>query len=96
MPEAVKLWRKSRRAGGEDIKAMTEDAELDLLIFLSENREKAESFHPDYLGPCSDVKVAFTLCCFSLISIHTTLSLVLCCSYEQHQYFCGPSSAAPN
>ncbi|KAM6503392.1 hypothetical protein JOM56_000335 [Amanita muscaria] len=49
VPEAVKLWRKSRRAGGEDTKAMTEDAELDLLIFLSENRERAELFRPVYV-----------------------------------------------
>ena len=46
MPEAVKLWRKSQRAGGEDTKAEMEDANLDLLIFLSENRERAELFRP--------------------------------------------------
>ncbi|KIL71516.1 hypothetical protein M378DRAFT_19833 [Amanita muscaria Koide BX008] len=42
VPEAVKLWRK-RGAGGEDTEA---DAELDLLIFLSENRKRAELFCP--------------------------------------------------
>ncbi|KAK2459584.1 hypothetical protein APHAL10511_008394 [Amanita phalloides] len=47
VPEAVKLWRKSRGAGGEDTKARKmEDAELDLLIFLSEKRERAELFRP--------------------------------------------------
>ncbi|KAF8325529.1 hypothetical protein F5887DRAFT_1018708 [Amanita rubescens] len=46
VPEAVKLWRKSQRAGGEDTKAKMEDANLDLLIFLSENRERAELFRP--------------------------------------------------
>lgn len=47
VPEAVKLWRESRRPGGDSGEvnnAMTEDAELDLLIFLSENRERAELF----------------------------------------------------
>jgi hypothetical protein len=33
VPEAVKLWRESRGAGGEDTEAKIEDAELDLLIF---------------------------------------------------------------
>ena len=41
VPEAVKLWRESR---GEDTEAKMEDAALDLLIFLSENRERAELF----------------------------------------------------
>ena len=45
VPEAVKLWRESRGAGGEDTKAReTEDAELDFLIFLSEKQERAELF----------------------------------------------------
>ena len=48
--EAVKLWRKSRGAGGENAKAMTEDAELDLLIFLSEDSERAELFRPVTVG----------------------------------------------
>jgi hypothetical protein len=47
VPEAVKLWRQSRGAGGEDTKAReVEDAELDFLIFLSEKRERAELFRP--------------------------------------------------
>ena len=43
VPEAVKLWRESWE---EDTKAKMEDAALDLLIFLSENWERAELFHP--------------------------------------------------
>ncbi len=46
VPEAVKLWRESRGAGREDTEVKMEDAELDLLIFLSENRERAELFRP--------------------------------------------------
>lgn len=45
VPEAVKLWRKSRGAGGED--RNVEDAELDLLIFLSEKwGQRADLFRP--------------------------------------------------
>ena len=39
VPEAVKLWRESWGAGGEDT-----EAKLDLLIFLSDNQERAELF----------------------------------------------------
>lgn len=45
MPEAVKLWRESR---GADAAAKgekeSEDAQLDLLIFLSEKRDGAGLF----------------------------------------------------
>ena len=39
VPEAVKLWRESWGAGGKDT-----EAKLDLLIFLSDNQERAELF----------------------------------------------------
>lgn len=45
VPDAVKLWRESRGAhmdGTENQR--NEDAQLDLLIFLSEKRARAELF----------------------------------------------------
>jgi hypothetical protein len=44
MPEAVKLWRESRRAGVDGPEMESEDAQLDFLIFLSEKWERAALF----------------------------------------------------
>ena len=45
VPQAVKLWRESRGAGVNVTQEKeSEDAQLDLLIFLSEKRERAGLF----------------------------------------------------
>ena len=45
VPQAVKLWRESRGAGADVTEEReSEDAQLDLLIFLSEKRERTGLF----------------------------------------------------